>query len=72
MLTRIVPHIPLKPSHSDATCCSSACQAHKVATTNVAGKQRRTNLLKEHIWINVKRCKSNKTNKIIIKIKQDN
>lgn len=40
-----VTYIPLKPPHSDASSCPSACQAHKVTTTNVAGKQRRTNLI---------------------------
>lgn len=43
-----VAYIPLKPPHSNAASRSSACQAHKVATTNVAGKQRCTNLWKEH------------------------
>lgn len=40
-----VTYIPLEPPHSDSTSCPSACQAHKVTTTNVAGKQRRTDLV---------------------------
>lgn len=45
----IVTYVPLKPPHSDAASCPSACQAHKVTATNVAGKQGRTDLnLKEH------------------------
>lgn len=41
-----VTYIPFKPSHSDATGGPGACQAHKVTTANVAGKQRCTNLKK--------------------------
>lgn len=37
-------YIPLKPPDSDAAGCCSACQAHKVAAADVAGKQRSTNL----------------------------